>query len=85
MSLMLNNRAWLLKYLANKNVSYCTSTRYLSTVDKLGEQLKRSTSTSSSSQGQAVSIPNLNSSVQQLNDENLKLDLTFENSQLVCL
>jgi hypothetical protein len=83
-----NNKKWLIRYLVNKNASYYNPNK-LSLI-KAGSQfelIKKYTSTTSSSKGHAVSIPNLSGNVQlksNENEEKAKLDLTFENSKLVC-
>lgn len=90
--IMVNNKIWLIRYLANKtnHAIYYNPNKYsiFAASNKLDDQIfKRNTSTTSMSKGQAVSVPNLTGSVQlnKSNDEKPKLDLTFENSQLVCV
>lgn len=91
MSIFGSKNHLILKYFLNNKNVYSSSilyntNNYSRILDKnLGDQQTRNTSTTSSSKGQAYSIPNLPGTslhVSPNTNEKSKLDLTFENSQL---
>ena len=64
-SVMATNKKWMIRYLMNKNVSYYNPNKYsIFKSDNQFEQINTYTSTTRSSKGQAVSIPNLPGTVQ---------------------
>ena len=79
MSLIKSKQSLILKYLSSKNLSL-----YNNYTINVNDVCRRHTSTTSTSKGQALSVSNLTGSGHLSPDEHKpKLDLSFENSQLV--
>ena len=80
MSLIKSKQSLILKYLSSKNLSLHNNYTI-----NANDVCRRHTSTTSTSKGQALSVSNLTGSVHLSpeGEHKPKLDLSFENSQLV--